>query len=86
MSTIKSSTTLTTAYQVVADTTGALVIQTGATPTTAVTVSSAQVVTLANALPVASGGTGATTAAAGLSNLGGITIGKSIAMAMIFGG
>jgi hypothetical protein len=86
MSTIKSSTTLTTAYSVEADTTGALVIQTGATPTTAVTVSSAQVVTLANALPVASGGTGATTAAAGLSNLGGITIGKSIAMAMIFGG
>jgi hypothetical protein len=64
MSTIKSSTTLTTAYQVVADTTGALVIQTGATPTTAVTVSSAQVVTLANALPVASGGTGATSNAA----------------------
>jgi hypothetical protein len=61
MSTIKSSTTLTTAYSVEADTTGALVIQTGATPTTAVTVSSAQVVTLANALPVASGGTGATT-------------------------
>ncbi len=60
MSTIKSSTTTTTAYQVVADTTGALVIQTGATPTTAVTVSSAQVVTLANALPVASGGTGST--------------------------
>jgi hypothetical protein len=47
MSTIKSSTTLTTAYSVEADTTGALVIQTGATPTTAVTVSSAQVVTLA---------------------------------------
>lgn len=61
MSTIKSSTTTTTAYQVVADTTGALVIQTGATPTTAVTVSSAQVVTLANALPEASGGTGTTT-------------------------
>ena len=64
MSTIKSSTTLTTAYSVEADTTGALVIQTGATPTTAVTVSSAQVVTLANALPVASGGTGATSNAA----------------------
>jgi hypothetical protein len=64
MSTIKSSTTLTTAYSVEADTTGALVIQTGATPTTAVTVSSAQVVTLTNALPVASGGTGATSNAA----------------------
>ena len=61
MSTIKSSTTLTTAYSVEADTTGALVIQTGATPTTAVTVSSAQVVTLAQPLPVASGGTGSTT-------------------------
>jgi hypothetical protein len=60
MSTIKSSTTLTTAYSVEADTTGALVIQTGATPTTAVTVSSAQVVTLANALAEASGGTGTT--------------------------
>jgi hypothetical protein len=48
MSTIKSSTTTTTAYQVVADTTGALVIQTGATPTTALTISSAQVVAFAN--------------------------------------
>ena len=86
MSTISASTTSTTAYKVTADTTGTLVLQTGATPTTAVTVDASQVVTLANALPVASGGTGATTAAAGLSNLGGITIGKSIAMAMIFGG
>jgi hypothetical protein len=40
MSTIKSSTTTTTAYSVEADTTGALVIQTGATPTTAVTIDS----------------------------------------------
>jgi hypothetical protein len=68
MSTIKSSTTLTTAYSVEADTTGALVIQTGATPTTAVTVSSAQVVTLANALPEASGGTGTTTGYYGFKN------------------
>jgi hypothetical protein len=67
-----------------ADSTGVLALQTNGT--TAVSVSTAQVVTLTNALPVASGGTGATTAAAGLSNLGGITIGKSIAMAMIFGG
>jgi len=66
------------------DSTGVLALQTNGT--TAVSVSTAQVVTLTNALPVASGGTGATTAAAGLSNLGGITIGKSIAMAMIFGG
>jgi len=60
MSTISASTTSTTAYTVTADTTGALVLQTGATPTTAVTISSAQVVTLANALPIASGGTGTT--------------------------
>jgi len=62
MSTISSSTTTTTGYVVTSDTTGTLVIQTGATPTTAMTVSSAQVVTLANALPVASGGTGQITA------------------------
>jgi hypothetical protein len=68
MSTIKSSTTLTTAYSVEADTTGALVIQTGATPTTAVTVSSAQVVTLANALAEASGGTGTTVGYNGFKN------------------
>ena len=50
MSTIKSSTTTTTAYQVVADTTGALVIQTGATPTTAVTIGADQSVTFAGAV------------------------------------
>jgi hypothetical protein len=50
MSTIKSSTTTTTAYQVVADTTGALVIQTGATPTTAVTIDTSQNVSLAKNL------------------------------------
>lgn len=37
-------------------------------------------------LPIANGGTGATSASAALSNLGGINTGKSIAMAMIFGG
>jgi hypothetical protein len=42
MSTIKSSTTTTTAYSVTADTTGALVIQTGATPTTAMTIDTSQ--------------------------------------------
>ena len=42
MSTISSSTTSTTAYKVTADTTGTLVIQTGATPTTAVTVGTDQ--------------------------------------------
>jgi hypothetical protein len=37
-------------------------------------------------LPVANGGTGATTASAALSNLGGVSTGKSIAMAIVFGG
>jgi len=37
------------------------------------------------ALPIDNGGTGATSAATALSNLGGIGTGKSIAMAMIFG-
>jgi hypothetical protein len=48
MSTISSSTTSTTAYKVTADTTGTLVLQTGATPTTALTISTAQVATLVN--------------------------------------
>ena len=42
MSTISASTTTTTAYKVTADTTGTLVLQTGATPTTAVTIDTAQ--------------------------------------------
>jgi len=42
MSTIAASTTTTTAYTVTADTTGALVLQTGATPTTAMTIDSSQ--------------------------------------------
>jgi len=68
MSTISASTTTTTAYVVTADTTGALVIQTGATPTTALTISSAQVVTLANSLPESSGGTGTSTGYYGFKN------------------
>jgi hypothetical protein len=36
-------------------------------------------------LPIANGGTNATSASVALSNLGGINTGKSIAMAMIFG-
>jgi len=67
-----------------ADSSGVLALQTNGT--TAVSISTGQVVTFTNALPVASGGTGGTSAATGLANLGGITIGKSIAMAMIFGG
>jgi len=54
MSTIKSSTTITTAYQVVADTTGALVLQTGATPTTAVTIDTSQNTTFAGTLSATS--------------------------------
>lgn len=37
-------------------------------------------------LPIANGGTNATTAATALSNLGGVTTGKAIAMAIVFGG
>jgi hypothetical protein len=36
-------------------------------------------------VPISSGGTGQTTAAAALTALGGVSTGKSIAMAMIFG-
>jgi hypothetical protein len=46
--TISASTTSNTAYNVVPDTSGSLVIQTGATPTTALTISSSQVVSLNN--------------------------------------
>ena len=42
MSTISASTTSSTAYKVAADTTGTLVFQTGATPTTAVTIDASQ--------------------------------------------
>ena len=59
-------------------------IQTNGLP--AITIDSGQNWVLANPLGVASGGTGANTAAAGLSNLGGVTTGKSIAMAIVFGG
>jgi hypothetical protein len=37
-------------------------------------------------LPIANGGTGATTGAAAITALGGATTGKAIAMAMVFGG
>ena len=40
----------------------------------------------AGTLPIAAGGTGATTASAALSNLGGVSTGKAIAMAIVFGG
>jgi hypothetical protein len=51
MSTISSSTTSTTAFGVTADTTGALVIQTGATPTTAMTIDTSQNVGIGTASP-----------------------------------
>jgi hypothetical protein len=54
MSTISASTTSSTAYVVSADTTGALVLQTGATPTTAVTIDASQNITTANRFAKAS--------------------------------
>jgi hypothetical protein len=47
MSIISASTATNTAYKVTADTTGTLVLQTGASPTTAVTIDGSQVVTFA---------------------------------------
>jgi hypothetical protein len=71
MSTIAASTTTTTAYTVTADTTGALVLQTGATPTTAVSISASQVVTLTNALGLAYGGSGQTSAQSAMNTFAG---------------
>jgi len=51
MSTISASTTSTTAYKVTADTTGTLVFQTGASPTTAMTIGSDQKVGFGTASP-----------------------------------
>lgn len=50
-----------------------------------VKVASSVATNLTGVLPTANGGTGQTTASAALSSLGGITTGKSIAMALIFG-
>lgn len=55
MSTISSSTTNSTAYKVTADTTGTLVLQTGATPTTALTLSTAQNATFAGTVADSTG-------------------------------
>jgi hypothetical protein len=56
MTTISASTTLNTGYNVTSDTTGTLVLKTGASPTTAVTIGTNQVATFAQApvLPSAS--------------------------------
>ncbi len=59
-STISAGTTAGTAIAISGDTSGQLVLQTNGT-TTAVTISTGQVVTLAQPLPVASGGSGVTT-------------------------
>jgi len=53
MSKIKAGTTTTTAYQVEADTTGTLVLQTGSTPTTAVTIDASQNVSVGTTSPSA---------------------------------
>ena len=53
MSTISASTTSTTAYKVTADTTGTLVLQTGATPTTAMTIDGSQNTVLAGTIRMA---------------------------------
>jgi len=62
MSTIAAGTTSGSALVSTGDTTGALVLQTNGS-TTAVTIATNQVVTLAQPLPVGSGGTGSTTLA-----------------------
>jgi hypothetical protein len=51
MSTISASTTSTTAFKVTADTTGVLTLQTGATPTTAVTIDTSQNVGIGTSSP-----------------------------------
>lgn len=53
MSTIAAGTTSTTGLVQTSDTTGNLVLQTGATPTTAMTISSSQIVNFANAPTIA---------------------------------
>lgn len=73
MSTIAAGTSAGTALVSTGDTTGALVLQTNGT-TTAVTIATNQVVTLAQPLPVGSGGTGAT-------SLSGLTTGTATNLA-----
>ena len=70
MSSITAGTSSGTALVQTGDTTGALVIKTGGSAATAATFNADQTTTLAQPLPVASGGTGAT-------NLSGITVGTA---------
>lgn len=71
MSTISAGTTTTSALVTSGDTTGQLILQTNGT-TTAVTIGTNQVVTLAQPLPVGSGGTGSTTGVSLTSGVSGI--------------
>jgi len=68
MSTISASTTSTTAFKVTSDTTGTLVFQTGAVPTTAISIDASQVVSIGNIAV-----TGASTFAAGTAAAPSIT-------------
>jgi hypothetical protein len=67
MSKISAGTTQLTSLKLDGDTTGALVLGSGAG--TAISIDTSQNVSLTNALPIASGGTGQTTATAGLNAL-----------------
>ena len=62
-----------TAAPVTIGTTAIVFTQFGGTPSTSI-------------LPISRGGTGANTAAQALANLGGVSTGKAIAMAIVFGG
>lgn len=62
-----------TAAPVTVGTTALVFTQFGASPSTSI-------------LPISRGGTGANTAPQALANLGGVTTGKAIAMALVFGG
>ena len=74
MSSITAGTSAGTALVHTADTTGSFVVKTGAGSTTGLTVDGSQIVTLAQPLPVGSGGTGAT-------SLSGITTGTATNLA-----
>ena len=81
----------TTGYLFVTPTSGTLNTASGGTGLTTFTSGGAMYATSTSALttgtlPLTAGGTGATTASTALSNLGGTTTGKAIAMTIVFGG